>query len=497
MAGAYRNSDTRKSYVEWCECLTKNRRLIDVFLEEKKTLLDATQFAALEHFLHGGSGCISGPGGTGKSFLIRMLVDFMSNTLGLQVGVTATTGQAAVDLCMGAETIHRFVGGIIWNKPLKDMIGISRSRRSGALRARWTGVQVLIIDEVGRLSPRLFEKFASFAQNVRGCNQPFGGLQLICSGDWAQIVPIEKDPIPDDQPTFCFESEVFLDCIHRHEFILNTPFRQNEDLEYYEFLQQIRVGRVTKECDAMLRSRLNMEIEPPLDKFACIKLFSTNSMVEGENMERLQELKTPEHVFRGEFGVMLIDKFTSPLEIDSLKQELEKNLRVPEVCVLKEGAAVVLVYNADVSHGLANGSQGIVVGFTKNGLPIVDFVHQKDVVICKQKWYQFPVEDALHPKNPKDMCCVFYEQVPLILGFAITIHRSQGMSLDCAEIDIGRSVFAFGQAYTALSRVRTFKGLKLMQYCKTSIKAHPKVIALETRTQENGEQSQKKIKRDQ
>jgi ATP-dependent DNA helicase PIF1 len=454
-------------------------------LEEKKALLDVKQLEALSHFARGGSGCISGSAGTGKSYVMRMVKEICRDILELKLADTASTGRAAQELGTGAETIHRFVGGAIWNSPIETMKTKIGKSYNAILRRNWRTVQVLIIDEISMLQPDLFSKFEEFARFIRGTELPFGGIQIILSGDYAQLPPVVvgfKDGNEEDneRETFCFESEAYRRCIGDNEFVLRKAYRQMNDPTYFNVLQQIRLGELSAEGEKLLKSRMIKNLGVTLDELQCTVLFAKNSKVDEENQRRLALLPDNEVTFRGVYGKVDKKSKLHPMEEERLKNSLKTGQRVPENLVLKKGAAVVLVANLDVAGGLANGSQGIIKGFDplSRNAPIVDFETKKNWVIHPVMWKEYPDEAVLETKKSDD-CFVFYEQIPLLLAFALTVHRAQGMTIKKAAIDIGRTIFQPGQAYTALSRVPSLDGLYILGFVRTAICANPKVIARE------------------
>jgi len=495
MACFLRNPEARQSYLKHQELLKTHKKEIDAYLEEKSQLLDPKQLEALSHFVRGGSGCLSGSGGTGKSFLLRMVKEVCRDMLGLKVADTASTGRAAQELGTGAETIHRFVGPGLWNQPLEVMKTKVGRSYNAICRKNWRQVQVLIIDEISMLQPELFSKFEEFARYVRGTELPFGGIQLILSGDYAQLPPVvvndsrerggEGEGNQPEKETFCFETEAYKRCIDVNEFFLTKAYRQMNDPTFFNVLQEIRRGELSSDGEKLLKSRMIKNLGLSIDDIECTVLFAKNAKVDEENQRRLAQLPGPETSLKGSFGVIDKKGKMNPYESERLLNSLKSNLRVPENLVLKVGAAVVLVANLDVAAGLANGSQGIIKGFdpTNKNAPIVDFDTKKNCLILPTRWKEYPDSEALESKKSDD-CCVYYEQTPLLLAFALTVHRAQGMTIKKAAMDLGRTIFSPGQAYTALSRVPTIEGVFILGFVRTAICANPKVIARENWTQE-------------
>jgi len=417
---------------------------------------------------------LTGGGGVGKSFVIHAAVE-AARAQGKQVAITAPTGVAAE--LIGGGTLHSLLGlGLAKESVEKTVRDALKSQK---IRTRWTSLSLLVIDEVSMLSPDLFTKVDAVARAIRHCaHKPFGGIQLLLCGDFFQLPPVLNPPPLPHEPTFCFQTDVWaqatLTCVH-----LTETFRQQGDTAYAAMLNRLRLGDYNTDDIAMLISR----VDAPLTDFAHIvptRLFSRRVSVDEINNQSLDalgptaetevysasvhwELETPK-------GVRLPDNKRATM-VHALQQaaSLEKHV-VPKELTLKVGAQVMLVCNLDVENGLVNGSRGVVIGFVqpddgRKKMPVVEFTNGQEMMIQRFVW-ETAVEGA---------GTVYYRQVPLTLAWALTIHKAQGVSLDCAEIQLDDSVFAQGQAYVALSRIRSLAGLRLVSFKRTALKTHPLV----------------------
>eukprot|EP01132_Coremiostelium_polycephalum_P005078 gene5078-6321_t len=390
----------------------------------------------------------TGSAGTGKSFILKHLVNRLRKKYPKSVFVTAATGIAAVNI--GGVTLHSFAGiklGV--GTAQKLAVEILQSKKSCQ---KWLEAKVLIIDEVSMIDAELFEKLDSIGKLVRGNNLPFGGIQLVLLGDFFQLPPVYGN--------YAFESRAWKKCIDL-SLELTTVMRQKDET-FIKILNGIRVGLVSEDTVNILD-----KCSKPLDITNGIlptKLYATNAHVDDENNLELQSLK---------------GEATEFIAVDSGHKDLiallDKDCPAPQKLVLKVGAQVVLLRKLPNNPSLVNGSRGVVVGFVKNRakskhknwigtnthLPVVLFNDGQKVTVP-------PSEFGVWNENK-----AFRTQLPLKLAWALTIHRAQGMTLDKVECKLSET-FAPGQAYVALSRVKTLEGLYLKEFAKKSIKTSSK-----------------------
>ena len=417
--------------------------------------LSVDQNAVFEKYLGGENIFMTGPGGTGKSRLIRHIVAH-AKASGRKVQVCALTGCAAVLLECNAKTVHSWSGiGMARGETTDIAKNVCQNKFK---RGNWTKIDLLIIDEVSMMSLRLFEILQEVAKKARRSKATFGGLQVIFSGDFYQLPPVGDD---DDRTTrqFCFESESW-GRVFKNQLKLTTMFRQKDPL-YCKILNQIRVGRISRNSIDVLKSHLNRE--PPSDSvFKPTLLFPMRHQVDKINNQEMAKLGDAESkVYSvGESQDLPITKREKELR-DSFSAEflmresesLRNNILCDHHLELKVGAQVMCIANIDMESSMpvCNGSQGIIVRF-ENNLPVVHFNSGSVRTIDYHDW----VSEVIPGLGVR--------QIPLILAWAITIHKSQGATLDMAKIDIGSGIFECGQTYVALSRIKSLDGLYLQSF---------------------------------
>ena len=374
------------------------------------------QQKAYDLVIQGKNVFLTGPGGSGKSKWIQTV----QSTFPKRVQVCALTGCAAILLNCNAKTIHSWAG-----------IGLGDSKKAITnpySRKRWLNIDMLIIDEVSMMSVELFEMLNCIGQTIRKSSAYFGGIQVVFCGDFYQLPPIGSP--------FCFESPLW-DQVFLHTVYLKTIYRQKSS-KLQEIFSQIRDNKLTYENNAILQVRL-------LEGDDCVKLVPTRQLADAINSEHYTSISEKEHVFTMK---SVGEKYT----VDYLK----KNILCPESLGLKVGTKVMCIANID--ERLCNGSQGTVIDFAP--YPVVQFTHEKRMM-GPHTW------TVDHES---------ISQVPLIYAWALTIHKSQGATLEKAEIDLGNGIFEYGQIYVALSRIMDLEGLYLTAFNSSKIKSHPKVI---------------------
>ena len=383
---------------------------------------------------------------THNTALIKMFIEvYRQNKI---IGVTSTTGISA--LLFGGTTLHSFLGIGLGKASVEDLV--SKIFKRSYLMKRWCELETLIIDEISMLSPLLFDKLEEIARTVRHNERPFGGIQLILSGDFCQLPCIGSDQ-------FCFESKNWNKCIDKTIYL--TEIMRQTDKEFQECLNNIRIGLITHETRELLQSRINVEIKND-HGIRPTKLYCTNYSVDYINNEELDKLAANDPDFY-EYN-METHLFPGVKNRAYVIEKYKKNCNAPETIQLCTGAQVMLLYNLDLDSGLVNGSRGVIKGFVGD-VPIVRFMNGREIVIDHHTW---EVEE-----NGKKVMRVI--QIPLKLAYALTAHKSQGCTLDCVEIDM-TNVFDYGQAYVMLSRVKNIENLNILGIDFDKIKAHPTAV---------------------
>jgi len=421
--------------------------------------LTAEQLTAARRALEKGENLFfSGAAGTGKSFLLRFLVqEFQRRLIGRgQVVVTAPTGIAAANV--GGQTTHSFAGVGLGTERGRKLLKQVRMNR-GAVQ-RWRSAVVLIIDEVSMLDGELFEELSSIAASIRACRKPFGGLQLILCGDFLQLPPVQV--CGELHKRFAFQTNAWKRCgLQRGTILLREPLRQAGDNAFISLLNEVRLGVVSALTDDTLAACSTSRKPLPTDGIVPTKLYCLNKNVDTENKNRLSLLQGDACLFQAR------DHFSSDVREDDknhLRQLVEK--RVAQDLWLKANAQVVLVKNQSL-HGLVNGSRGIVECF-QDGQPVVRFDNGVTVAVGR---------DSFEVGGPGPWALMVRSQVPLKLAWALTVHRAQGMTLSRAELKLD-DAFVVGQAYVALSRLTSLAGLWIRGggISRTRPHAHPDVL---------------------
>ncbi|XP_076601816.1 ATP-dependent DNA helicase PIF1 [Chaetodon auriga] len=402
--------------------------------------LNKEQAAVLSAVLSGKNVFFTGSAGTGKSFLLKRI---MGSLPPKSTFATASTGVAACHI--GGTTLHNFAGIGSGSAPLDQCVELAQ--RPGVLQ-HWTSCRHLIIDEVSMVEAQFFDKLESVARSVRRSTEPFGGIQLIVCGDFLQLPPVSKGK---EKASFCFQARSWRKVIQLNMEL--TEVRRQTDQSFISLLQAVRIGRVTEEVTAKLMESAYHQIER--DGILATRLCTHKDDVELTNENKLQQLPGSVRVFEA-------------LDSDpALVRTIDAHSPVSRLIQLKVGAQVMLTKNLDVARGLVNGARGVVVAFEsgKHGLPHVRFLCGVTEVLKPERWV-FKSGSGIHLSR---------QQLPLKLAWAISIHKSQGMTLDCVEISLAR-VFESGQAYVALSRARSLEGLRVMDFDPRVVRANPDVL---------------------
>lgn len=402
---------------------------------------------------------ITGPGGTGKSTIIKYLANEWT-TLEMDpweqrrvrtIGITAMTGAAAV--LINGQTLHSYLGIGLGKDSVDDLVRKIMNRSK--IKKKWDDLDILVIDEISMLSDELLIKLNEVAKQIRANKKPFGGIQLVFAGDFLQLPCIKGN--------FCFECDDWLECSFI-TFHLTKILRQH-DVRFQECLNNARYGRVTLE-DIEYCTMNNRSSEKNKGK-SCIKptrILCHNADVNKINERKLKKLNATE-IKKYDSDIEYNSIFYDPRKHQFIFQDITKICNAQPTICLAVGAQVMLLINIDTKNGLVNGSRGIVSDFTNNELPVVLFKNGSKLVI---DFHKYEVTEG-----KKLIGTVF--QIPLKLAYAITVHKSQGMTLDSAIIDLN-GVFEYGQAYVALSRVKDVNSLYLYNALKSSFKAHPKAV---------------------
>lgn len=404
------------------------------------------QSEALDILKMGKNVFLTGPAGSGKTYVLNQYIDYLKKNR-VAIGITASTGIAATHI--GGVTIHSWCGlGIKTTLTEKDIKDITKK---SYLKKRVNAAQVLIIDEVSMLSADQFDAIEALCRSFRKKDEPFGGLQVVLSGDFFQLPPISRN---DEKADFIYISDAW-----KHMGLavcyLDEQYR-HEDAELTTILNDIRADRTGEHTRVVLRTcykRAFADVHEPT------KLYTHNADVDRINHEALTKIEGKERSF-------YMDT-TGP---QKLIEALVKSCLAPEELILKQNAIVMFVKN-NIEGKYVNGTLGRVIDFN-DGLPVVETYQGEEVIAFPEKW---AIEEEGEVK-------AHIRQVPLRLAWAITIHKSQGMSLDAAEMDLSKS-FEPGMGYVALSRVRSITGLRLMGLNDVALQANESVRKIDEELQ--------------
>ena len=429
--------------------------------------LSKEQHLAFDKYVKGHNIFITGPGGSGKSALIRKIKEDSKK----EIQVCALTGCAAVLLNCKAKTLHSWSGIGLGNGTIEQ--NIKKIIGSKYKRQIWQNTDILIVDEVSMLSLKLFNMLNEIGKVVRKNPRPFGGIQLIFSGDFYQLPPVGNKDEPDTQ-RFCFESDNWNSIFRPNcQIQLIKIFRQTDEI-YSSILNQVREGKIKKKSNELLLQYVGREPEENLI-VEPTKLFPTKNKVEYINNSKMAALDSEEK----EYDVKQILDLEMTAEEKRMRLQYTRediqieldfligNLICDKNIKLKVGSQVMCIINIPLTTNdemICNGSQGIVTRFCPStNLPIVKYNNGIEMVMSRHIW------------SSENIPGIGVSQVPLILAWALTIHKSQGATLDTAEIDVGSGIFECGQTYVALSRVKSLSGLYLTSFDAGRIKINKKV----------------------
>ncbi len=393
-----------------------------------------TQAQALEILKTGKNAFITGPAGSGKTHLLNAYIKYLREN-DIDVGITASTGIAATH--MGGMTIHSWSGIGISASLTQHDLDVMSDR--AYLKRRFDRVKVLIIDEISMLHHFRLDLVNSVLKAMKLNDKPFGGVQVILCGDFFQLPPVSRMGEPETH--FVYKSEAWTEGRFAVCY-LSEQFRQKDDDDVLSILNEIRRGDVSDDSRGLLESRysknpekrtFDMGVEPT-------RLFTHNMDVDQLNDDELAKL---ESVGQCEYKMETTGR-------ENLVTTLKKSCLAPEILRLKIGARVMCVKN-NFEAGYVNGTLGLVVSCKKDEDPVIRTASGESITIEKASW---KIEE-----DGKTLAELI--QYPLRLAWAITIHKSQGMSLDAVEVDLSKS-FVPGMGYVALSRVRSLNGLTIL-----------------------------------
>lgn len=391
---------------------------------------------------------LTGPGGTGKSYLIRRLVKELSTNAYYQnIALTATTGVAAENI-QGC-TLHSWAGIGIGNRSYDYYT--TRLQKDENKRESWTKCNLLIIDEISMMGKKLFLLLDHIGKALRRSARPFGGIQLIFCGDMCQLPPVEDE--------YCFTSGLFDQC--RFYFIkLTHPWRFVSDLEYFQLLLRVRLGEQTPEDIARLETRKCSMFQNMGNEEGALRptrLFSRKMDVQEMNIEELNKLPDQEYHYQSHDSFV---QKNNKIKINPEYYEQLMDNQHHRLTRLKKGAQVMLTRNISIERGLINGSRGVVLE-----------CHDSTVMVKFRKCEYLVTPSTVEYED--EHCKYRRVLMPLILAWSMTIHKSQSATLDYVIADLGTSLFMKNMGYVVLSRCRSLDSIFLNNLLPERIECDP------------------------
>uniref|UniRef100_A0A060THB6 ATP-dependent DNA helicase PIF1 n=1 Tax=Blastobotrys adeninivorans TaxID=409370 RepID=A0A060THB6_BLAAD len=522
----HQSPDTGREKPDTSESRTKAQRSASEYLVQPPTVstkdweaLGQDQKRALKAALDGRNLFFTGAAGTGKSYLMHIIIsqlNMLHRGRSSAVAVCATTGLAAINI--GGTTLHRWAGIGLGKEDASILVKNIKKNKKAV--DRWKNCRVLIIDEVSMLDSLLFDKLNIIAQNMHDNTRPFGGIQLILTGDFLQLPPVSQR-----SSAYCFNAKVWPEAVQQL-VILRQVFRQKGDQNLIDILGAIREGKVSNEIVNQLK-----QLERPVtydDGIEPTELYALRNEVERANAQRLDRLGGPSFVYDA------VDTGTQVKYAEEGKKTMFDDMMAPKRLVLKLGAQVMVIKNLD--NGLVNGSRGAVIGFAPEQA-IGELEHRLMDEGFRQLYNEM-VQDFYLPKEPlidikpslrqraqyvggreyvklleryaemfrslrsqRPLPVVRFDnqvvamehqvteavdadgktvlasrrQLPLIHSWALSIHKSQGQTLDRVIVDLNKT-FECGMAYVALSRARSKETLQIRNFSASKVMVKEEVV---------------------
>jgi hypothetical protein len=402
------------------------------------------QETALNILKSGKNVFITGSAGTGKTYLLNQYIQYLKERR-IYPTIVAPTGIAASHL--KGQTIHSFFAlGI--RDTVVDNGYVEFLLEKSYLKSRFSKLKLLIIDEVSMVSPEIFASMDKVLRAFKNNPEPFGGVQVIISGDFFQLPPVSKE---FKEKRFAWQTPVWK-ALGLKSCYLQQKFRQDDD-RLIQILDEIRLASVSESSHDLLESRFYKELN---SNFRPTKLYTHNIDVDRINLGELAKLQEKPYSFT----------YTSKGSAKNI-EKIFKTALVLEELTLKKGAVVLFIKN-NPDKNYVNGTTGVVLGF-EGDIPVVQTSTGQKIRVQPEDWIL---------ENDKGENIATVSQIPLRLAWAITIHKSQGMTLDSAEIDLSKT-FEVGQGYVALSRLKNIEGLRLIGINEMALRVEPLTLRID------------------
>jgi len=401
-------------------------------------ILNTKQQKAFDMVKSGKNILITGLSGAGKSTTIKAIIDFAKEN-DINTAVTASTGFSAY--LINGKTIHSLLGIGLGRDPAEELA--KKVNKNFYIANRIRKLQILIIDEISMIDDVLFTKISEFLSIIRKSSKPFGGIQMILSGDFAQLPPINN--------TFCFLSPIWKLAKFK-TVMLDINIRQDGDIVFQNILSELRWGICSNDTLSILEELKNTTFS---DGIVPTKLYSLNVNVDKINKDEFNKLLNAgadKQTYNTEYSKHASSKIWA------------SSIKIPDVVELCIGAQILVKSNINIESEdmVVNGTRGVIVALHDNSV---------DIKLINESIVNINYVTLKCNDNEK----ISVSFMPLKLAYAITIHNIQGCTLDAIEIDLGNSIFEYHMAYTGLSRCKTLSSIKIIDVKAKSFKTHPLV----------------------
>jgi ATP-dependent DNA helicase PIF1 len=393
-------------------------------------LLNEEQNNALKCVMDGHSILLTGSAGTGKSYTIKYIIEYLNNA-NKKYAITASTGTAAV--IIGGQTLHSFLGLGLGTGSVKEILNniLKNKKKYESI----LNLDVLIIDEISMIDKELFEKISIILSIIKSNDIYFGNIQLILVGDFCQLAPVKGK--------YCFLADIW-NKMNIKIVLLEKLIRHNEDLLFQQMLKIVRKGKCTDNIIKVLNKLKDTEFD---NGIIPTKLYPINVNVDKINNIEIEKLKAEGNISKTYTAITSCDK-----EKEGEKFTIELTLN----------AQIIIIRNINVEESVVNGTRGIIKHLG------ADFVVINDVNgnIHNIKYFTDTYNNSVSSKNS------YIIHMPIRICYALSIHKSQGMTIDALELDLGSNIFTCGQSYTALSRAKKLSSIKIIDIDKNSFRTN-------------------------
>jgi ATP-dependent DNA helicase PIF1 len=402
--------------------------------------LNDEQESALNHFKAGKNIFLTGPAGTGKSVTLSKIREYC-NLAKIELGITATTGTAA--FLINGKTVHSYLGIGLATESAEEIWKYVRHKLSH-IPKKLREIKALIIDEISMLDANLLDKISDYLKFVCKKEKPFGGIQIVLTGDFCQLAPVSGD--------YAFKSNVWSE-LNLKIIYLTKLLRQDGDLKFQKILSDARYGYCSAENYKLLSSLSTTEFGEIKPTILYPRNFDVDKINKSES-EKLMKSGAKNESYKVEYpNAKYKDK----------TERWAKSLDIPEIISFCVGDQVVVTANINQDAGIVNGTRGIVIDVNP-------------ICVTIRKINDVKIEIRYHESTNVEDPSLRLKFMPLKLAYALSIHKSQGMTLDAVEVDIGPKIFAAGQAYTALSRAQNLESVKVKSIAQKSFIIDPEVL---------------------